>query len=411
MVAIFDNMGKINIQQTRTLGNLDGGETAYIVTTTLSDPVNFTQLVADKKPQNLFLYQNDDYIRLISLDDFNEYPADHPDEEDGFYRKAVCTKTFTSESKAVAYANALYEEITKFLIIIYDYEQTLKNFVETDTVPNTTNNTLYTNIQLYLSVLDQIEALDLEIIKKEGMIEAYEKVIDLNELTSTVAEPEKAPEKLSRINTNLLDIYNKLTLVATAPTYSLKDMAAFFSDYPIPDNIISRVADIETKVNIIIANWVAVKAAAAAGGGATTEINNISQALDGNIGVPPLITSVSTSATQFKSDLATYLPSVRNANSKVEDSKDTIYFDLGLINDNVGSITKGLQIKGINQSELQSEYDTTLGDLEELKEKKDELLADKQKYAATLVQLEPDIDLSDPMTIYNHRIFKRPETS
>lgn len=421
MADVFENMGKITITQNRTVGSSDGGELSYIIHTQLSDPTDFSAILSAKSPDKLFLYQDGTYVRLVTLDDLTLYPASYPTEEGGYYRLGEATKTFSSDVDAASYANALYEAITKLLLVMHDYEVTLTSFTETDTVPNQNRSTLYNTIQSYVSVQSQLDDVEIQILTKQAAIDAFTEVVNLSELTSVVAEPDKAPEKLRDINLNLTVIKTRLDAINTAPTYSLKTTSDYFTAYSVPDVATSRKAAAESailnvyaQIDIINTNW------NGGGGVVKTLVNGTYPTQEGNItsalaqlynlktGLDDSMTSLGSAVTTIKSDLNTYIPSVKTASLTVTQATDTVSADQTLVNNNIATIDKGLRIKAINQSKLQDLYTQYTADMETLKAQKDSLLATKQKYAATLVSLEPSIDLNDPMTIYTHRIFKRP---
>jgi hypothetical protein len=402
MTDVFETMGKLDIVQSRTVGNSDGDALSYIIHTTLSNPTNFSAILSAKKPDRLFLYQNNEYVRLVTLDDFNLYPADYPNELGGYYRAREVTRTYTSDVDAASYANALYEAITKLLLVMHDYEVTLTDFTESDTVPNQDRSTLYNTIQLYEATQSQLDDINIQILTKQAAIDAFTAVVTLNDLTSTIAEPEKAPEKLQRISLNLTTVRTRLDAINTAPSYSLKTTSDYFTAYGVPAIANARKSTVLTNVNDIY-----LQVALLVGNGTTDDaVLTAIRALQ----TPTLdsLTSLESAVVQISSDISTYIPAVKTASLTMVQATDTIAADQTLVNDNVATIDKGLRIKAINQSKLQELHTQYVADMEALKKQKDSLLATKQKYSATLVMLEPSINLLDPMTIYTHRIFKRP---
>lgn len=391
--------GSVTIKQSRVNANTDGGSFKYSVVTALSNPINFkSDAVIEQHPEAMFLFEYDEfgkesYVRLCTVNDFFRYRAFIPDpaDSDGYFRKADARRDFNSPEEALSYSRTLYESLNNLYLTLSDYEQTFTNAVETGVLPNLSSSTLYLTIQEYLTLKDSQTEIENKLSELNNKKDAYTDASSLLYPLKTLIEDQS-------LNSTIVSISNEFTILAgnLSDIYDkVKGSAGLDKKFEDLHNTMGRINDLTLlSPSSIRSLWDSLK----------TYLSGYpsQQLLDMEALFSSLSTTFSTYYNPRFSDILTTLSDVSvkvsYSNTKAEEAKTDFNSKSTELNQFIIISKQLLQQFDNNLISIESEL------TEYNKQLQDNIKA-RQIVSAKLVELAPNIDLTDPLTIYNHRIF------
>lgn len=392
--------GSVSVTQTRTSGIISGDRFEYTVNTSISSPQNFKSMtVLSLDPTKIFLYEKnsdgtESYLRLCTAEDFFRYPIDLPstDLTEPYYRKNNNTKVLTSPQDAISYSRSLYEAINNFFLILRDYEMTVTNTTEVGEVPNLDNSFLYQTIQEYLQTESNQEVIELDLAKLESKKDAQQAaynsllpLINISEQNNLKLNIQTFSSSIMLVKSSVDSLYNTFK----------SGTSSFNAAYTDLDTTMNDFMGLYSSFN---SGWDTLKGLIV-----DEEASTRNQVVDTNLYSGKMATIKNSTYTQKKQ---AFDISVSNTAAAINTSKSTFDSNFQTMLDTSTLLLGYINISVSIFAQLQREIDNTGLEIESKKNELNNVLVLKQILASKLLDLAPEIDLTDPMAIYNHRIFK-----
>jgi len=399
------NTGSVTLTRYPSRLRDEGNEFVYEEIIKASNPVDFIGKMVERSPEKVFVYDtSDEYVRVATLQDMFELPTT---KTVNFlhYRKDSVKKSFEVSSDGPSWARYIYELVNALLVQYRDFEMAYSEVKETITVPNLTESLLYQLILQYSDTKNTVEELDAEILVTEGQLDVLNQVFDASKAHESIAEPlviNHLVENLPQLAIQGVNLLEEAQGVGT--TTSLNGIRR--SLLQAGEGVIGRVENGSTSSSEAQQNINLIETIIA---GATISSWGSSDAATYQ-------RAISDAKRQIANTVTIIAPAITKINSVVDNlaeleyNTDTIANRLRRVSDTIttsaATINLTTAVAGVSVQTLEDLLRKLTTKLNSIKLKREQAFAAKQVILARILEIEPSIDPSDPMKIYNYRVFR-----
>jgi len=391
--------GKFRLTRSNSISRLDDGSIRFIVQFTTDSASGFVGPVQNYSPGYVFVKINSDFQRIATLDDYLGVPAIHPDTPGGEYRDNKVVREFSDVAQALAWTRSVYDTVNALIITVKDYTTVFEDTTEEVWVPDTMANDLYSRISSYLLIVDEYAdyASKLEIARAKKI------VLDLVYSAAMLEDPDNTSGGAIDVLRQTLPQLNRLLL----------SMTTFIEDIPI--DFVEQIkgilqVDISSN-NENITNYAGLIKAEADAPDLVDPGVSFTKISAWAISIQTASSSDNTLIAQAVSLLASFLKTLDKYGAGVQLLTNVLEASGVVAPDTVNAIEKLNIARGVNSSELYRLQRQLDKDIEAYEQKVEDTVKLKQEKLAYAKLLYPNLDPTDPMKVFNYRVFLTPDAS
>ncbi len=393
--------GKLRLIRNSSIVRGEDGVLTFSVTLSVDAEAGFTQALADYKLTHVFVHRDSEYVRPVTLEDYIGIPAGHPLEVGGEYRVSSTTRQFRDAGQGTAWIRSIYDHLNNLVTGIKDYVAVFDSEkYEEVWVPDTTVADLYNRIQDYLADVTELETVNGQLSVARGKLEVLDEVYD-----NTLIDDPASTSYLGAVDVLKASLprINGIMETVSAQLQSSLGLQGGIQNLP---NALAKIdGDCRNFLTIIASRADQIKTLANDPLVPTTPGEDIIITAEALLAAN---SSVGTALDYIRGMLENYISDMTVSDRGINLMRGIMTLTGVTSTDAVNAVEKMNVVGGVKTQELQTLRRRLVKDIAVWEDEVERLIESRQNKLDRIKQLAPDVDPSDPMKLFNYRVFRVP---